>query len=80
MSTLHNRGPPAAWQGPGIKINQRTANAAVMPTSVTHPPRESVTYPPRPSVRATPCGGQAPYRTKAEPKHDAAERVLVPDK
>ena len=43
MSTLHNRGPPAACQGPRIKINQRTANAAVMPTKC-HPSAQRKCY------------------------------------
>lgn len=43
MSTLHNRGPPAAWQGPeGIKVElQKTRQA-----SVSYAPVESVNHPP----------------------------------
>ena len=55
MSTLHNRGPPAAWQGPRLRINQRTANTAVMPTKC-HPSAQRECYLSPPSLIALTAG------------------------
>ena len=76
MSTLHNRGPPAAWQGPNaLEIKSHSKHKP----SVTHPPRESVTYPPGRSMRsclvdchsekrlASSCGAMVNEKTSIPP-------------